>query len=234
MFRYRLVRAIFKLIRRLLLVDLTVTGRENIPAQGPYLVAVNHMSAADTPLLLIAFPPLPWRFFAGEKWQSHWLYGPLMGWLGAIYINRGEADRRALKEALAAIKAGSVFGLAPEGSRSKNGALNAAKDGAAYLASRSDTPILPVGIVNSDVLFANVRQLRRTAIEVRIGESFMLPEIGRRARSRDLSAYTHYIMIHIAALLPPRYHGYYGDSPALHALLRGEDPWPLCRRIATG
>lgn len=230
MIRFHLARLVFGFIQYLL-ADLKVNGRENIPPQGPYIVTVNHMSAVDTPIVLLAFPAQKWVFFAGEKWQDHWLWGPLMHWLGAIYINRGEVDRAAIKKASTAIEEGAVFGTAPEGKRSKVGHMQPAKDGAAYLASRGQVPIVPVGIINSDILFANVRRLRRSKLEIRIGQPYMLPDLGRRARSRDLTAYTHLIMVKIAALLPRRYHGYYKDSPALQALLSGEDPWPYCRQL---
>lgn len=230
MFRYRLARAVFKIIQALV-TDFVVTGQENIPEQGPYIVTLNHMSAADTPLLLLAFPLLKWRFFAGEKWQDHWLWGPLMGWLGAIYINRGEIDRQALKEAMNAIEDGLVFGTAPEGARSKVGHMLPAKDGAAYLASRGNVPILPVGMVNTDILFANTKKFRRPKVEVYIGQPYNLPDLGRRVRSRDLPVYTHLIMVRIAALLPPRYHGFYKDSPALQALLDGQDPWLASKEL---
>ena len=228
MFRYRLIRVAMRLSQFVLLASIQVNGRENIPSSGPYITVLNHISVADTPVLLLTFPIVCWRFFAGEKWRSHWLYGPIMTWLGAIYINRGEADRKALKVAMDALADGAVFGLAPEGSRSQNGQMEEAKDGAAYLASRTQTFVLPVGLVNMDVLFANAIRLRRTYIEVHIGEPFLLPEIGRRPRSQDMAAYTHLIMCHIAALIPERYHGHYAQSPALQALKRGEDPWPYC------
>jgi 1-acyl-sn-glycerol-3-phosphate acyltransferase len=231
MFRYRIARGFWKIVQ-VLLADATVIGRENIPEEGPFLVTTNHMSSADTPLLFVSFPVMEWRFFAGEKWREHWLWGPFMGSLGAIYINRGEVDRRALQEAFAAIDEGAVFGLAPEGARSKIGEMQPAKAGAAYLASRSGAPILPVGIVNSDALFANVRRFKRTPVEVHIGEPYELPNLGRRARSADLDAYTHLIMVHIAALLPERYHGVYRNDPALKAMLAGEDPWPYCQEQA--
>ncbi len=230
MIRYRLARLVFGFIQRLL-SDLIVIGSEHIPAQGPYIVTVNHMSATDSPIMMLAFPAQKWVFFAGEKWQDHWLWGPLMDWLGAIYINRGQVDRAAIKKAITAIEEGAVFGTAPEGKRSKVGTMQPAKDGAAYLADRGQVSIVPVGIVNSDVLFANTKRLRRTTLEVRIGKPYRLPDLGRRARSRDLTAYTQLIMVKIAALLPDRYHGYYKDSPALNALLSGEDPWPYCRQV---
>ena len=228
MFRYRLIRILMRLTQFALLASIQVTGRENIPTAGPYIAVLNHVSVADTPVLLVTFPVMGWRFFAGEKWRSHWLFGPIMTWLGAIYIKRGEADRKALKIAIEALENGAVFGLAPEGSRSKGGQMSEAKAGAAYLASRTKVPVLPVGLVNLDVLFTNVMRLRHTHIEVHIGEPFLLPEIGRRPRSQDMAAYTHLIMCRIAALLPERYHGYYAHSPALQALKRNEDPWPYC------
>ncbi len=208
--------------------SLKISGTEHVPAYGPYIVVLNHMSKADPPLLMIALPHEKMRFFAAEKWQNHLVFSPLLKWGGAIYINRGEADRRAIREALEALKSGSVFGLAPEGTRSRLDALIRARDGAAFLATRAKVPILPVGIVNTDALGYNMAHLRRTHMEVRFGKPFELPDLGRRPKGIELSAFTHYIMIHIAALLPQKYWGYYRDSLALQALLEGRDPWPFC------
>jgi 1-acyl-sn-glycerol-3-phosphate acyltransferase len=227
MFRYRLVRFIMTLIQ-VTLCRLVVFGRENIPEAGPYLVVVNHMSTADTPLVLIAFPIIRWRFFAGEKWEDHWLFGPLMGWLGAIYIDRENVDRGAVREALAALRAGDVFALAPEGSRSKVGHMLPAKNGAAFLAARAGVPILPVGLSNTDNLFATARRFHRSTVTMRIGRPFTLPALDQRVRSADLDAYTHLIMVRIGALVDPRHRGDYAGSPALQALLDGQDPWPFC------
>lgn len=212
--------------------SMSVTGRENVPEEGPYIIVVNHMSKADPVLLFLALPPMRLRFFAGEKWEKHFLFGPIMKMVGVIYINRGEVDRKALRQAIEAIRGGSIFGLAPEGTRSRHGHLIKAKDGAAYLASRVGAPILPCAVTNTDVVGRNVMRLRRTHFDVHFGEPFTLPSLGHRAKGRELEAYTHLIMIRIASLLPERYHGYYADSPALAALQRGEDPWPYCLQVA--
>jgi 1-acyl-sn-glycerol-3-phosphate acyltransferase len=208
--------------------SLRVSGRENVPPEGPYLLVINHMSMADPPLVMLALPAVKIRFFAGEKWERHALISPLLRAGGAVFIRRGELDRQALRNALHELEKGSIFGLSPEGTRSRVGALIRAREGAAYLATRSRVPLLPVGVVNTDQISRNLVHLRRTRLEARIGRPFTLPGLDRRPKGDVLSAYTHYIMIHIAAELPPRYWGHYADSPALKALLLGEDPWPYC------
>jgi 1-acyl-sn-glycerol-3-phosphate acyltransferase len=233
--RVKWLLALERLFIRLVLFffgRLTVRGTEHIPAQGPYILAINHMSKADPPLILLSWPDTRIRFFAGEKWEKHLIFGPLMKYSGAVYINRGEVDRRALRAALEALREGAVFGLAPEGTRSRVGALIQARDGAAYLASRAKVPVVPVGVVNTDVLGSNMAHLRRTQMETRIGKPFDLPATVARPKGRELAAYTHLIMVHIAALLPERYWGFYADSQALAALLQGEDPWPYCAAAA--
>lgn len=230
--RFRITRFFITIIQ-IILSRLIVIGRENIPAEGPYILTVNHLSTVDTGIVLVGFPVQKWRFFAGEKWARHPVWGPLMSWNGVIFINRGEVDRRALREALAALEDGATFALAPEGTRSKVGAMQPGKDGASWLAVQTQAPILPVGISNTDVLFANARRLRRTTITMHIGEPYRLPDLGRRVHSRDLADYTCLIMTHIAALVEPRHRGVYGETPALAALLAGEDPWPHCTEPQT-
>lgn len=216
---------------KLFIGSVEISGREHIPDSGPYIVVINHMSKADPPLVLITLPPVRLRFFAGERWRSHLIFGTLMRSGGAIYINRGKADRRALREALKSLEDGCVFGLAPEGTRSHEGALIEARDGAAYLASRSKVPLLPIGIADTNLIGHNLPRLRRTRMFINVGPLFTLPDIGRRPKGVELSAFTHLIMVHIAAQLPERHWGFYTESPALKALLAGEDPWPYCLEI---
>lgn len=224
--KYTLMRGVIRFFYTFMLGRITVVGKENIPSEGDtYIVVTNHNSVSDSSLLMLAFPSRRWRFFASRKWGERPFFGHMMNIVGAIYVTEGEADRRALKEAIDAIKSGDGFGLAPEGHRSKTGSMMKGMDGAAYLASRTNAILLPVGITETDKLYYNLRRLRITTAGIKIGKPFRLPGNGRRVRARDLPQMTEYIMAHIAAELPESYRGVYADSPALAALLAGEDAW---------
>ncbi len=220
------MRGFIRFCYTFMLGRITVTGKENIPAEDEiYIVVTNHNSVSDSSVLMLAFPSRRWRFFASRKWGERPFFGHLMNIVGAIYVTEGEADRKALKEATTAIKSGDGFGLAPEGHRSKTGSMMKGMDGAAYLASRTNATLLPVGITETDKLFNNLGKLKVTNAGIQIGKPFALPDIGRRVRARDLPMMTEFIMAHIAAELPESYRGVYADSLALDALLAGDDPW---------
>lgn len=205
-----------------------IVGEENLPRQAPFIVVVNHLGFLDIPLTFLALPPTtPWCLFAGESWERRPIAGRLLKWSGAIFIDRERFDRRSLNEGIKALENGGVFGLAPEGTRSKTGQMGRGRDGAAFLASRLNLQVVPIGLINTDQWEHNW-PWRITQITAQVGEPFYLPDLGRRARAKELPAFTHLIMVNIAALLPERYHGYYADSAALTALKHGEDPWPAC------
>jgi 1-acyl-sn-glycerol-3-phosphate acyltransferase len=227
-FTRRLVWLMVHTIRVGLFGRIQVLGRDHIPRQGPYIVLTNHVDILDTGVILMAFPLMDWSYFIGEKWRSHLLLGPFLTLMGAVYIRKREPNLQVFRSALEVLRGGGVLGIAPEGGRSRERSLSMGQDGAAFLAHRAGVPVLPVGLVNTDRVFDNWKRLRRTTAEVRVGKPFLLPRAEGVAKKSLVSAYTHYMMIHIAALLPVRYRGYYGESPALAALLKGDDPWDLC------
>lgn len=226
-----IVRIGFNLLLYALGGRLRVHGQANLPPHGPYLLVTNHLSIADSPVVLMALPPMRAHFWIGEKWRSMPLFGYLAGKLGGIFIDRQTLDRAAIRAALDLLAAGEVVGLAPEATRSPIGQIIRPRHGAAYLASHAKVPILPVGLIGTEKLFGNFLRLRTTPIDVVIGAPFELPPLpGRRIRNRELEAYTDLIMLRIAALLPRRYHGYYQmiEHPGLPLVLAGADPWPAC------
>ncbi len=192
------------------LTRLRVFGREHVPQSGPLIVASNHISHLDAPLL-VALLPWPMEFIAVvDLWQV-----PVTGWLirlyGAIPLRRGEGDRAALRAALAVLDRGGVLGIAPEGRIAPGAALERPQPGAAYLALRSGAPILPVGIAGAERVLENLKRGRRTAVTVRIGAPFLLRPTEGSRRER-LARAGDEIMAHIAALLPMAYRGVYANS----------------------
>lgn len=212
---YWLERFIARTLLRLL-TRWEVIGLEHVPRQGPFIVITNHLSMVDPPALMAA---LPCRVtaVAASKYIRH-PFGLLLGSADVIFVRRGQVDRKALRKALAVLASGKVLGIAPEGTRSKTGALQRGKPGVAYLALRANVPILPVAMAGTERVFRDLLRLRRPHVRVVVGEPFRLtmPENAER----PLQALTDEMMYRLAALLPPEYRGVYGKAPVRHSLQR--------------
>ena len=202
------------------LTRLEVQGRELVPDQGPYILVVNHLHWLDSPVILTVLPH-PARVFAGEKWANRLLIGFLLKSVNAIFVNRGEVDRKALREALATIKAGGVLGMAPEGTRSKTGGLQRGRSGAAYLAYYSGARLVPVVCTGQEHVISSLMHLRRARVCVRFGPSFEPPPVSGKVTTAHLHSFTEGIMHRLAALLPPEYRGVYADVPVINYSDRG-------------
>ena len=124
---------------RLLRAD--VRGAEHVPLHGPVLLAGNHTSALDGPLLY-AFSPRPVMVLAKSELFRGPL-APLLPQLGAIAVHRGTPDRAALRAALMHLGAGGAVGVFPEGTRGA-GRFDEVAHGLAYLAVRSGAPVVPI------------------------------------------------------------------------------------------
>ena len=206
--RQRAFRGCVRLIIRLF-TRLTVEGEEHIPATGPFVLAPNHIHMFDIPVI---FACLSRRtvVFAADKWQNIPIFGWLLSFFGdAIYVHRGEPDRKALGKALDVLKAGGVLGLAPEGTRSRTGGLQQGRTGVVYLACRSNAPILPVVAFGQEKAFACWLRLRRVPITVRFSEAVHLPP--GKYRAADLDAHTDDLMMTLARMLPQAYRGVYAE-----------------------
>ncbi|HFD39061.1 MAG TPA: 1-acyl-sn-glycerol-3-phosphate acyltransferase [Anaerolineae bacterium] len=206
---YRLARAVVGFLIRLL-ARLEVEGLEHVPDRGPYLLVSNHLHWLDPPVLGVVLPHRSY-VFAAEKWEHHWLIGPLMRSFNAIFVRRGEVDRKALRQALTVLKAGGVLGLAPEGTRSKTGGLQQGRHGASYMAYRAGVPLLPAVVYGQEKVFPSLRRLRRATVRVVFGPPFEPPPIEGKAGAEEIHALTQETMYRLAALLPPEYRGVYGD-----------------------
>lgn len=217
--RYRILHGVFSTMVGLLSKS-SIEGHGNIPATGAYLMVSNHMSMVDIPLGFTYMGDPRIRGWAAAKWASHPLISPIVDIGGGVFIQRGEVDRSALRDAIHWLNSDKPFAVAPEGTRSKDGQLQRGKTGAAYLAAEADVPVLPVGFIGTDVAFRTFfLKLRRPELILRVGKPFRLPPLDNANRAQSLRENTDEIMCRIAALLPPRYWGYYATKPRLQELL---------------
>jgi 1-acyl-sn-glycerol-3-phosphate acyltransferase len=131
-------------------------GKENIPAEGPAILASNHLSFSDSvflPLMVdrrITFPAKQ-EYFTGTGVKG-WLTKQFMMVTGQIPIDRsgGQASLAALQAALEVLRRGELFGIYPEGTRSPDGRLYRGKTGVARLAVAADVPIVPCAMIDTD------------------------------------------------------------------------------------
>jgi 1-acyl-sn-glycerol-3-phosphate acyltransferase len=128
-----------------------VEGRQHVPKQGPAILASNHRSFLDS-----IFLPLVVRRRVTFVAKAEYFDDPKTAWffrgVGQIPIRRegGEASERALETAMGVLQQGNVFGIYPEGTRTRDGFLHRGHTGVARLALRSGAPIVPVGMIGTD------------------------------------------------------------------------------------
>ena len=211
---HSIARLIFKWFFRV-----SVTGTEALPAHGGYLLAVNHLSRLDPPLIFALIDRDDVTALVADKYQKYPFFRWIIQIVDGIWINRGEADLSALRQARDYLRGGGVLGIAPEGTRSRTGALIRAKTGTAYLADKSGVPVIPAAINGTDGAIWRALLLQRPRIHVQIGAQVDLLPIKRECREATLQRNTDEIMCRIAAMLPERYRGVYADHPRLKELL---------------
>jgi 1-acyl-sn-glycerol-3-phosphate acyltransferase len=202
------------------------SGLDYIP-KPPFIVAINHLGFFDVTAVYgqIGGPDI--TGWAAEKYERHLIWGNILRAGGAIFINRGMVDRKALDKAVAWLKSGMAFAIAPEGTRSPTRSLARAKTGIAYLADESGAPVVPCALTGTEQVLESLLRLRRAPITIRFGQAFHLPPIGDENRPAGLRRNTDEVMSRIAAMLPPDYRGIYADHPRTQQLLRagyGEEP----------
>jgi 1-acyl-sn-glycerol-3-phosphate acyltransferase len=192
---------------------------DEIPDEGPVILAANHVSNGDAVILGAWLTKRLGRriHWLGKKEMFDW---PIVGWVfrnGGVHpVDRGAADVDAFRLAERVLDEGHVLMIFPEGTRSPTGVLQKPKDGLAMLALRTGAPIIPIGIADTDRVWPRGRLLPRPGghATMRVGRPFRpgdeLPEgLDRKAAK---AAATDLIMRRIAAELPPRQRGIYGEA----------------------
>ena len=188
-----------------------VEGRDNIPLTGPLILVANHVHLLDPFFLAFSFPR--WiNFMAKEELFRSPFLRPWLRWAGSLSIRREGKIRekqKMLKSARNALEKGLILGMFPEGGRSHDGKLRKGKPGSAVIASKTNVPILPVGIVGTDKIKGISWLWKRPRIVVNIGKPFKLPPTSSRMSKSQMQSLTTQLMREIAVLLPPEYQGAY-------------------------
>lgn len=204
MWFYRALRAVARFIIFLKL-RVRLVGLNNVPKEGAFIIASNHLSWMDVPLVPI-FLKRKVVYMAKEE-----LFYGKAGWivrlLGAFPVKRGEADRQSLRAAETQIKAGKIFMIFPEGTRSKTHQLGQGHVGLGMIALRAGVPVIPVAIWGSEYTFKKLRP----PVTVSYGKPLHLAPKGKKITREDIEEATDEVMRHIAAMMPPAYRGIYGD-----------------------
>ncbi|MGB2710013.1 MAG: lysophospholipid acyltransferase family protein [Conexibacter sp.] len=192
-----------------------VVGRDNVPVEGPLILASNHLNNADPPVVALAMPRYP--TFMAKREMIRWpILGPAFRIFGAFPVRRGEADLSALRLACDLVNQGKLLVMFPEGTRSRTGGLTRGHPGTALVALRTGAPIMPVAITGSEHLgwpWIFLRPWSVKHIKVVVGEPFHLPPVERITSEATREA-TDVIMRRIAAMLPPEYRGVYAETAA--------------------
>ena len=123
-----------------------IVGVENIPSTKGVIIAANHISLWDPPLIG-TFLPRKINFMAKEELFDIPIIGYIIKRLNAFPVKRGTADRVAIKKAISLLKSGECLGLFPEGTRSKDGKLGEAEAGMALIAIKADVPVVPTAVI---------------------------------------------------------------------------------------
>lgn len=175
------------------LVRFRPQGLGNIPEDGPFIIAANHIHALD-PVIVAIIVPRPVSFMAKEEIMHSRFLGWLVKQLGSFPVKRGKADIQAIRQALKVLAAGQVLGIFPEGTRSKTGEMQAAFEGTALLAARAQVPIVPVAL--------HGRYRLGSIFRVNVGEPIRIPSaIAGKPTAEERAQGTEMIMQRIADLL---------------------------------
>ena len=185
-----------------------VEGKQHIPAQGPAILASNHLSFSDSvflPLVVdrrITFPA-KMEYFTGTGIKG-WASRTFMKATGQIPIDRsgGQASMAALEQGLQVLQRGELFGIYPEGTRSPDGNLYRGKTGVARLALEANVPIIPCAMIDTDKAQPTGQKIPNIVrVGVRIGAPLHYPQhAGRSADHEVLRQITDEVMSELQRL----------------------------------
>jgi len=203
-FWYGLGRRLFYVLARLFF-RLEVRGAERIPRRGPCIVAANHVSYLDPIVLGCGVRHRKFHYMARSTLLRHPVMRFLLPRWGVVALDRDRGgDVGALKAALRLLQEGHVLALFPEGTRSPDGTIRAAKPGVGFLVAKAAVPVIPAYVEGTFQCLPKGRRIPRLGrVRVTFGEPVSPQEIelrGREAGRRRFEAVAELVMDRIRAL----------------------------------
>ncbi|RZU61517.1 lysophospholipid acyltransferase family protein [Zhihengliuella halotolerans] len=201
----------------------TVIGVENIPDEGPFIVASNHLSFLDS-VIIQALMPRPVAFFAkAEYFTTPGLKGRVMKAffesVGSIPVERGEqaASVAALDQLVEILEAGGGIGIYPEGTRSRDGRLYRGRTGVGWLALSTGVPVLPVGLIGTEKLQpADTNKVRPQHFTLKVGEPLHFDHVGPKHPLPARREATDRVVAAIAELTGQERSDRYNQAPTVN------------------
>jgi 1-acyl-sn-glycerol-3-phosphate acyltransferase len=187
------------------LLKMEIHGADNIPAEGSCVLASNHASFLDPPLIACAAlkKRRAVRFMARDTLYKS-ILGTILRNVHTIPLSREKGDVGALRTALKAIKGGNLVSLFPEGTRTPDGELHEPKGGVAFLIAKASVPVIPIYIEGSFYAFPKgARFIKPHKVRIFVGEAISPAEL--RSDKKGTEAYREMggrVMAAIAALRP--------------------------------
>jgi 1-acyl-sn-glycerol-3-phosphate acyltransferase len=163
-----------------------VYGAEKIPQSGSYIVVCNHASNLDPPIIGVA-APRPVSFMAKEELFHVPVLKTAIALCGAYPVKRDASDLAAIKSAIKFIEKGWLSGIFLGGTRTDNGKIDAPKLGAALIAAKTQTPLIPASIWGTEKMQKSANIFLPTPITVRFGDIIPPP---KSRKKEDLQAIT--------------------------------------------
>jgi 1-acyl-sn-glycerol-3-phosphate acyltransferase len=185
-----------------------------VPKQGPLIIYTNHVNILEIPIIYTRLQP---RHVHGMLLAERWKIPGLnlaLDITETIPLQRGEADIDSIRKGLQALQKGEMVIIAPEGTRSHNGVLQAAHPGVVLLALHSRAPVLPMINFGAENYNHNLSRLKRTDFHLRVGKQFHLDDSGEKATRQVRKKMMEEMMYQMASILPPQYRGFYADLSA--------------------
>jgi len=232
---YRLLRATLPSVV-MPFFKVTVEGLEHVPATGPAVIAGNHLSFIDSFVLGLALPRPLYYLGKSDYWESartRWLVAG--AGVVPVYRDGGDRGEGSLRAGVQLLRRGDLLGIYPEGTRSPDGRLYRGKTGPVRMALEAGAPVVPFGIIGSDLAMPQDRRvIRRAPITLRFGRPIDLSRYhDRRTDPLVLRSATDEIMYEIMLLSGQEYVDEYAShvksgavdlDEDLHVHLEGPDP----------